>query len=218
MDMSSPAQIIANRQNAAHSTGPKTPEGRAASGQNATRHGLTGRFAVLAHESQDDFDALVAAIAGEHRPEGDTETFLVDQMIQARWKLLRIERLEALAVEQILTEPGAAADPDSRLLSAMAGSGSVLDKLARYAAAAQRSYYKALRELQALRARTRKAEASALDAYIKNIIYTPIPGEHEMKAYCAAVNDFTKKQNEADSRPGRPVLTPEELAHPALRL
>ena len=74
-------------------------------------------------------------------------------MIQARCRLLRIQRLEALAFEQILTEPGAASDPDARLLSALCASGNALDKLQRYAATAERSYYKALRELRIPRAK-----------------------------------------------------------------
>jgi hypothetical protein len=220
--MTTQAQIIANRQNAALSSGPKSPEGKAASSQNATRHGLSGQFTILPHESRQDFDDLVTRLRTEFTPQGENETFLVDQMIQSRWKLDRIGRLEALAMEQILTDPAAADDPDARLLGAMSQNNNILDKLARYSAAAERSYYKALRELQAGRVRTHKADVHALDAYIKKFINVPVPGELEMKAYCLAVNDFAKKQNEPKSAaaqaPARPVLTPEELAHPALRL
>ena len=66
--MSSPAQILANRQNAARSTGPKTPEGKAASSRNATRHGLTGVFHVLPHEDPAEFEQLAAAVRDEFRP------------------------------------------------------------------------------------------------------------------------------------------------------
>src|SRR6266498_1830145 len=142
--MSSTAQILANQQNATQSTGPKSPAGKATSSANAIRHGLSGAFAILPHESRETFDELAAAIHNEYGPEGDTESFLVHQMVQARWKLLRIERLEALAFEQILTEPGGADDPDGRILSAILTSGNPLDKLQRYSAAADRAFYKAL--------------------------------------------------------------------------
>jgi hypothetical protein len=146
--MSTTAQILANRQNAVHSTGPKSPEGKEISSRNATRHGLAGVFTVLPHENPEDFNDLAARVRDEFQPATESENFLVNQMIQSRCRLLRIQRLETLAFEQILTEPGSNSDPDARILAAMCASGNALDKLQRYAAAAERSYYKALRELQ----------------------------------------------------------------------
>jgi len=174
--MSTTAQILANRQNAAHSTGPKSPEGKLASSRNATRHGLAGVFTVLPHENPEDFNDLAARLRDEFHPETENENFLVDQMIQSRCRLLRIQRLEALAFEQILTEPGSNVDPDARILSAVCASGNALDKLHRYAAAAERSYYKAFRELRQSRAQSQKSESAALDNLMKEIIYAPIPG------------------------------------------
>ena len=45
--MASPAQVLANRQNSTHSTGPVTAEGKARSARNATRHGLTSKQIVI---------------------------------------------------------------------------------------------------------------------------------------------------------------------------
>src|SRR5437870_3866487 len=44
-----------NRQNAQKSTGPKTPEGKARSSKNATKHGLTASYAHLPDEPDDLF-------------------------------------------------------------------------------------------------------------------------------------------------------------------
>jgi hypothetical protein len=215
--MSSAAQVLANRQNAALSTGPKTPAGKETSSRNATRHGLSGIFTPLPHENVEEFEEIAARLRGEFSPEGENEIFLVGQMIQARCRLHRIQRLEDQAFEQILTEPGTDADPDARILAAMGQSGNILDKLERYRAAAERSYYKALRELQASRKQMQKAEATALENHINKIIYAPVPGEFERKRYHAAVN----LQNEANSTkraaavPVKPSLRsqmPENLA------
>jgi hypothetical protein len=179
-EMSTSAQILANRQNAAHSTGPKSPEGKEVSSRNATRHGLAGVFTVLPHENPEDFTALAARLRDEFQPDTENEEFLVDQMIQSRCRLLRIQRLEALAFEQILTEPGGNADPDARILAAICASGNALDKLRRYASAAERAYYKALREFQNCRAKSQKSESKAVENAVENILkqalFAPIPG------------------------------------------
>ena len=53
--MSTPAQIQANRQNAQKSTGPRTPQGKAVVAQNALKHGLLARQAVIVGEDQGQF-------------------------------------------------------------------------------------------------------------------------------------------------------------------
>jgi hypothetical protein len=218
--MSSAAQALANRQNAALSTGPKSPEGKEASSKNATRHGLSGIFTPLAHENREEFEQLADRVRAEFKPEGENENFLADQMIYARCRLLRVQRLEDQAYEQILTEPGSAADPDARILAAISQSGNALDKLQRYRAAADRSYYKALRELQASRSRLQKAEKTALENYITKVVFAPVPGHHERKAYHGAVNAFTqqqaKLQNEANSSGEKTMAAGQ--GNPALRL
>ncbi|HEX9841636.1 MAG TPA: hypothetical protein VGC20_02755 [bacterium] len=45
--MASKKQIAANRRNAKKSTGPRPPEGKAASAQNAVKHGLLSRTPLL---------------------------------------------------------------------------------------------------------------------------------------------------------------------------
>src|SRR3954452_19749524 len=91
--MASAAQITANQANALRSTGPVTPEGKAASSRNSTRHGLSANFSVLPHENADEFQELEQALLSEFSPSGEHETFLVHEMARTRWRLLRVERL-----------------------------------------------------------------------------------------------------------------------------
>jgi len=51
--MSSDKQVQANRRNALKSTGPRTPEGKAAVRQNALRHGLLSKETLLPGEDQE---------------------------------------------------------------------------------------------------------------------------------------------------------------------
>ena len=51
----SPEQLAANRANAAKSTGPRTPQGKTRSAQNARKHGFTASsFAVVRLEELDE--------------------------------------------------------------------------------------------------------------------------------------------------------------------
>ena len=54
--MASDAQIVANRLNAQKSTGPRTAEGKAVVSQNAVKHGLLARQAVIVGEDPGEFE------------------------------------------------------------------------------------------------------------------------------------------------------------------
>ena len=82
--MATQLQIDANRENARHSTGPTTPEGKARASINSLRHGLLARQVVLPIEDRAQYLELLAALEAEHQPEGPLETFLVHQMADLR--------------------------------------------------------------------------------------------------------------------------------------
>jgi hypothetical protein len=84
--MATEAQIEANRRNAAKSTGPRTPEGKARVRRNATRHGLCGGIALMAEEKselENDFNLLLEDLREEHQPNGPTEDILVFKMAES---------------------------------------------------------------------------------------------------------------------------------------
>ena len=71
--MATEKQFEANRLNAQKSTGPKTPEGRAAVRLNGVTHGLTAETIVLKGESQADFTNMLESFEAEHAPTTPTE-------------------------------------------------------------------------------------------------------------------------------------------------
>ena len=86
--MTSPEQIEANRRNAALSTGPRTPAGKAASCLNASRHGLLARELLVKGESKGDFAAFADGVRERLAPDGELEIFVVNRVISAagdRW-------------------------------------------------------------------------------------------------------------------------------------
>src|SRR5437870_3847950 len=66
-------QVEANRHNALLSTGPKTPEGKAAVRLNALRHGLRAHAVVLPGENPEAFQQLCYDLEAEWQPQTRTE-------------------------------------------------------------------------------------------------------------------------------------------------
>ena len=93
--MSTEAQRKANRQNAKKSTGPRTPEGKARSSQNALKHGLLARDAVMADEDPAEYDRQLQILEENLFPKNAIEFELVLQIADSRWRLRRITRIEA---------------------------------------------------------------------------------------------------------------------------
>jgi hypothetical protein len=88
-------QQAANRQNAQHSTGPKTPEGKAHVRFNALTWGLRARSLMLPGDNPADYQLLWDALAAEWQPQTHTERYFLDQMCIAQWLLARTTESES---------------------------------------------------------------------------------------------------------------------------
>jgi len=149
--MATPARLTANRQNALQSTGPRSPEGKAVACQNARTHGLLSRQVLLPDENRARLIAVREYFLAELAPVGELETLLVERIIVCAWRLRRLHRVEAEVFDgerASLREAGLAAD----LGAAFGQASHTLSTLARYEAALERAFYRALHELQRLQA------------------------------------------------------------------
>ncbi len=90
----SPARFAANRRNAALSTGPRTPEGKARSRANARKHGLTGDGVALPIEDAAEVERRFEGFAAELRPTGEVGAFLVRRAALFSIRLERCAREE----------------------------------------------------------------------------------------------------------------------------
>lgn len=141
--MSTQAQILANQANSRHSTGPKSEAGKAVSSKNNLRHGLTGGpFVVFGWENQEEFGALKDELFAEHQPTTLTERMPVEDMAQSHWL-----RTRAIALQNMCFSRDLPADQPKELALYL-----------RYQITHDRAFYKALNELQKLRAQKRRAE------------------------------------------------------------
>ena len=64
---------------------------------NALRHGVLSRYTVLPWEDADEYNALLAALAAEHAPQGPTEDHLVEELAGVLWRKRRLRLAEAAA-------------------------------------------------------------------------------------------------------------------------
>src|SRR5438552_18786400 len=128
-------QFEANRRNAQKSTGPQTPEGKAAVSMNALCQGLRARTVVLPGENREEFTQLCDDLEVEWLPQSRTEQFYVEQMAVSQWKLIRMEVVEV----NIFKDPEAAKNQLP-----------MLDQLWQAECRLERSYSRAQRELELL--------------------------------------------------------------------
>ncbi len=169
----------ASRHNGAKSSGPKTPEGKSKSSQNAVKHGFGARSLVLASESPILFAEYKEHYWKHFRPRNLVEADLVIEMVGARWRLRRIWSHEtALLDTEIDKRLPPDPDPDdpnidilieqALAFKTLADESNSLEMLHRYETRYRRCYDRALRNLQQLR------ENDPLDP--KAPIFDSIPG------------------------------------------
>ena len=92
----SPEQLAANRANAAKSTGPRTPQGKARSAQNARKHGFTAfTFAVVRLEDLQEVAHLKDDLLAVFQPVNSQELFAIERIALTQQALLRAARLES---------------------------------------------------------------------------------------------------------------------------
>ena len=95
--MATAAQVRANRANAHKSTGPRTAEGKERASQNAVKHGLLAREAVIAGEDPEEFELYREGMLAELAPAGPVEAMLAERVVGLSWRLRRAERLQNAA-------------------------------------------------------------------------------------------------------------------------
>jgi hypothetical protein len=110
-----------NKENAKHSTGPKTKAGKQRSSLNALRHGLTGQLVVMPTEDLEAYQRHLKSFADEYHPKGATEAHLVQSLADASWRLNRVAILEAnLLTLAAAREPNPVANAPGQVQDALA--------------------------------------------------------------------------------------------------
>jgi hypothetical protein len=88
-------QIAANRRNATKSTGPRTPQGKARSSQNALKSGIDSHAQIIHGETPADLERLKFDYHDRFLPNTPEQRMLVDTLIDCEFLLRRFRRVEA---------------------------------------------------------------------------------------------------------------------------
>ncbi len=175
--MATDAQIKANQANALKSTGPRTGQGKDKVAQNAVKHGLRGEQVVIEGEDVGAFECYREAMLAELNPVGPVECTLAERVVGLAWRLRRVEQMQAevfdtllakdlkgspvreltrsvlpKAIRKELDHPEHGETALGRVVVRDFSNHRVLDRLGLYERRIERSFYKAMRELERLRA------------------------------------------------------------------
>ena len=171
--MSTQKQIDANRKNAQKSTGPKTPDGKSATAQNAIKHGFTANTPIIPGEDPAAYDTFKTNLLKELNPQGPAESMLADRIIDLSWRLKRSGRLHIAAYHVfaegssgILPESETPANPElsiGRIAVHDFSGDKVLEKLLIHERRIENSLYRTITELQRLQFIRTKYQSLLMD-------------------------------------------------------
>jgi hypothetical protein len=149
--MATDKQIEANRLNAKKSTGPRSVAGKAVSSMNALQSGIDAESNIIPGEDSGDLDALTRDYLEQFRPATVQERQCVDILVRADWQLRRLGRADA-AIWKFQMDSVFRLNEVAPLGQAFCRGEKSFTRLQRRTDAAERSYSRALHELERLQA------------------------------------------------------------------
>jgi hypothetical protein len=221
--ITSEARIEANRKNAAHSTGPKTDEGKERSRQNSYKHGMTGAGIVLSETDAAEVARRSITFADELGALGDVGNALArlaalnsvraergaDQQTASLTQRLRQVETDFVAPEGV-DEPTEAKLRDEAMRVATLDTSKEGILARKYEVAAERGFYKAIKLLRQME---REGEALLKAADNERV-------DTMMASILSRKNDYQKMDNDFDAlcdrmdmpMPTRPANSPQAPA------
>jgi len=180
-----------NRANSQHSTGPRTLEGKARSSQNALRHGLSSRTALLESEDQAAYQQHRRQFFDEHRPATPTETQLTQELADTAWRLNRVPALEA----DLLNRAAHPANEEAAIAFDIVDAHRAISILSLHSARLSRQFQRALEQLREIQSdRLARRERDLKDAAAVSEVH-----KHQGIPYDPAQDGFVFSRDEIDA-------------------
>jgi len=141
----------ANQLNSSFSSGPKTPEGKSASSQNALKFGFFSKKTLLPGESWDEFLCFHDTLYSQLSPRNPMEVHIVEKYIGVEWRLKRLPEIEVgIFARYGISVQGNQCGAAFALVNSVQ-TDNILNQLARYEATLHRNSLKYLDVLRAFR-------------------------------------------------------------------
>ncbi len=143
-----------NRENAQHSTGPRTEAGKQRSALNALTHGLTGRTPLLPAEDLAAYQNHCQQLRDEYQPKTPTETQLVQEIADTSWRLNRIPLFEADLLARAANPP----TEEAAIAFDIVDAHKAIATLGMHSHRLSKQFHKALEQLRAIQYHRRQGE------------------------------------------------------------
>ncbi len=172
----------ANRANAAKSTGPRTPEGKARASQNARKYNFTpANYAVVCIESPELVANLRDDAVATYQPANSQELHAVERIALAQLSMLRLSSMEAGLFSNYLDASGEAPESTDGDRAAsgfrrLAQESNVIALFLRYQAQAERLYRRAVEDFKRLR-KLRAELSESVDESVEDVRNEANPSE-----------------------------------------
>ena len=134
-------------------------------------HGLFATQTTMRHEDKEDFQRMRSALLTDYEPANYVELMMAEEVVRCHWRLLRAHSLETALMDNRLCATARVMkvdgnDPKYNYLNWDEGVGAALEAVDQkrfamfldYIARAERSYYKAVQQIERTQAERRKKE------------------------------------------------------------
>ncbi|MGJ5818760.1 SEC-C domain-containing protein [Paludibaculum fermentans] len=180
--MATAAQLTANRNNAQHSTGPRSDQGKARSARNNFRHGFRSQSVLLPGDDPAEYEELLAELTSHFDAQGLTEERYVREMADAEWRLRRVRAHQEVLLTARIAEL-AAQTPDADPIHLQAAAFQYLHQnsgfgvFLTYEAKFERQYERAYQGWLITREKLSRHSARQFHAQLDAVVRRPLPAD-----------------------------------------
>jgi hypothetical protein len=204
--MATQNQIEANGRNAQHSTGPRTPEGKAASSMNALKSGIDAESNVIPGEDAAVLAALTERLYQGCQPQTDIECLLVDDIVRDTWLLTRLARIDTQLLIHTI-EDTSYPSPNGPAGKAFNNTANTQSRLQRRINDTRRLRLQSIKELQLIQAQRPQPQPAAPQ---------PVSQPAETESLASTIG-FVSQTHIPEPTPGPPIApAPETRARLAV--